>query len=223
MGGLGSGRYYRFGSKDRTEDCLSFDVRSWQRDGWLEIGTCFTMTWERRNRKDSSIGVRVLGDAAGADRAYAVELSYSWGPEERKEDVSCLISLSWTSCNFGGSRPWFICPGVVNGVLCNRRVAKLYLKGRHFLCRHCHQLTYSSQQEARRDAALRRCQRIHQKLGGTANMTEPFPSKPKGMHLQTYLGLLGKYEKAYEEYSREMLVYLERLTKGINGGHSEHS
>ncbi len=92
---------------------------------------------------------------------------------------------------------------MVNGVSCERRVAKVYLKGRYFLCRHCHNLTYSSQQEARRQAALRRCERIRQKLGGTANITVPFPKKPKGMHLKTYLRLLGEYEKAYEEYSQE--------------------
>jgi hypothetical protein len=123
------------------------------------------------------------------ERASAVELSYSRGSEGRKEDVCYAIPLSWTPCNFGGSRPWFDCPGVVNEVPCGRRVAKLYLKGRYFLCRHCQDLGYSSQQEAQWHATLRRCQRIRQKLGGTANMTEPFPGKPKGMHLRTYLRL----------------------------------
>jgi hypothetical protein len=222
VGGLGSGSYYRFDSKDRTEDCLSLDVRNWQRDGWLETGLCFTTSWWRRYRKDSSVGVRVLGDA-GAGRAYTVELSYSWGLDGREEDISYPISLSWTPCNFGGSRPWFVCPGVVNGVSCERRVAKVYLKGRYFLCRHCHNLTYSSQQEARRQAALRRCERIRQKLGGTANITLPFPKKPKGMHLKTCLRLLGEYEKAYEEYSQEMAMHLEQLTKGMNERHSKHS
>jgi hypothetical protein len=222
VGGLGSGSYYRFGSKDRTEDCLSFDVRNWQRDGWLEIGLCFTTSWWRRYRKDSSVGVRVLVDA-GTGKAHAVELSYSLGLDGRKEDVSYPISLSWTPCNFGGSRPWFVCPGVINGVSCERRVAKLYLKGRYFLCRHCHDLTYSSQQEARRHAALRRCQRIRQKLGGTTNMTLPFPRRPKGMHVKTYLQLVEKYEKAYEEYSQETIAHLERLTEGMNKGHSERS
>lgn len=216
MGGLGSGSYYRFGSKDRAEDCLNLDVRSWRRDGWLESGTGFTTTW-RRYRRDSSIGVRVLGDAGG-ERARAVELSYSWGPEGRKEDVSYTVPLSWTPCNFGGSRPWFVCLGVVNGVPCGRRVAKLYLKGRYFLCRYCHDLAYSSQQEAHRYAALRRCQRIRQKLGGTANMIEPFPDKPKGMHLKTYIRLLGEYEKANEEYTQAMIEDLERLTGQVFGG-----
>lgn len=222
MGGLGSGIYYRFGSRDRVEDCLSLDVRSWWRDRWLENGAVFTTTWCHRYRKDSSIGVRVLGDAT-AERVLATELYYSWGPEGHKEDVSYPVSLSWTPCNFGGSRPWFVCPGVVEGVSCGRRVAKLYLKGRYFLCRHCHDLAYSSQQEAHRHAALHRCQRIRLKLGGTANMTKPFPGKPKGMHFKTYLRLRGKYEEAHEEYIREMAGYLERLTKGMKEGHPERS
>jgi hypothetical protein len=219
VGGLGSGSYYRFGSKDRVEECLSLDVRSWWRNGWLALGSSFTTIWHRSLR-DSSIGVRVLADAGG-ERARALKLSYSWGPEEGKEDVSYAVPLSWTPCNFGGSRPWFVCPGVVNGVSCGRRVAKLYLKNRYFLCRHCHDLTYSSQQEAHRDAALRRCQRIRQKLGGTAgtaNMSEPFPEKPKGMHLKTYVGLLTEYEKAHAEYNRVMIETLERLTGRVFGG-----
>jgi hypothetical protein len=221
VGGFGSGSYQRFGSRDRVEDCLGLDARSWWRDGWLESGTGFTTTW-CRYRKESSIGVRVFGDA-GAERARAVELSYSRGSEGRKEDVSYEVPLSWTPCNFGGWRPWFVCPGMVEGVSCGRRVAKLYLKGRYFLCRHCHHLAYSSQQEAHRNAALRRCQKIRQKLGGTANMTKPFPGKPKGMHWKTYLRLRAKYEKAHEEfsrdheeYSRKMVAHLERLTGGMD-------
>ena len=148
----------------------------------------------------------------------AVELSYSVGPEGRKEDVRYAVPLARTPCNFGSSRPWFACPGVVNGVPCGRRVAKLYLKHRYFLCRHCLDLTYASRQETGRIGALRRCQRIRQKLGGTANMTEPLPDKPNGMHRKTYWLLFLEYERANEEYSRAMIADLERLTGRVFGG-----
>ena len=41
------------------------------------------------------------------------------------------IRLQWTPVNFGGSRPWFICPG------CERRVAKRAIQRSGLLCRHC--------------------------------------------------------------------------------------
>src|SRR5215217_8656704 len=107
MGGLGSGDYYRFGKKDGVEDCRSLDVRGWQKEGILEPGRSFECVWSRDGREISSIGVTVLRGA--------VELSYSAGPEGRKEDVRYTVSLSWTACNFGGERPWFVCPGMVNG------------------------------------------------------------------------------------------------------------
>ncbi len=210
MGGLGSGNFYRFGARDRAEDCRSLDVLRWQREGSLEPGRFFGWAWYQDSRKVSSIGVTVLRGA--------VELSYSVGPEGRKEDVRYTVPLARTPCNFGGSRPWFACPGVVNGVPCGRRVAKLYLKHRYFLCRHCQNLTYASRQETGRIGALHKCQRIRQKLGGTANMTEPFPDKPKGMHFKTYVRLLGEYEKAHEEYTRAVIEDLERLTGRVFGG-----
>lgn len=217
MGGPGSGNHYRFGAKHRVEDCLSFDVRNWRREGVLEPGRSTTRAWYRDGRKVSSIDVRAFRGA--------VELSYSVGPGGalgRKEDMRYTVPLTWTPCNFGGSRPWFLCPGMVNGVACGRRVAKLYLRHRYFLCRHCHDLTYASRQQGGRIAALRsKCQRIRQKLGGSANMTEPFPKRPKGMHLRTYMRLFLEYEKADEEYTRALVEDLQRLSGWVFGGFRE--
>jgi hypothetical protein len=92
------------------------------------------------------------------------------------------VPLSWTECNFGGERPWFVC----HGAGCGRRAAVLYGPGRYFLCRHCYDLRYESQREEKMRRALRRAQKIREGLGGSANMMEPFPEKPKGMHWKTY-------------------------------------
>ena len=101
----------------------------------------------------------------------------------------------------------------VSRVACGRRVAKLYLRHRYFLCRHCHDLTYASRQQRGRIAALRsKCQRIRQKLGGSANMSEPFPKRPKGMHHRTYMRLFLEHEKADEEYTRALVEDLQRLS-----------
>ena len=63
------------------------------------------------------------------------------------------LALEWTPCNFGGERPWFICPG--EG--CGRRVAILYGPTLPLLCRQCRGLVYASQQPqgSHRGAATR--------------------------------------------------------------------
>jgi hypothetical protein len=49
----------------------------------------------------------------------------------------------------------------------------------------CDQLVYESQREKSNDRALRRAQAIRMKPGGSANMREPLPDKPKRMHWLT--------------------------------------
>jgi len=69
---------------------------------------------------------------------------------------------------------------------CGRQVTKLYHAGRLFACRHCSRLAYASQQESAHFRGLWKAQKIRMRLGGSANMLEDFPEKPKGMHWRTY-------------------------------------
>lgn len=105
-----------------------------------------------------------------------------WTASGDQKHVSEVIMLDWTKCNYGGVRPWFICPGAG----CGRRVGKLYMVGMLFRCRHCHDLAYDCQRETRQDRIVRRVQKIRMQLGGTADTFSPFPWKPKGMHWKTY-------------------------------------
>jgi hypothetical protein len=112
-----------------------------------------------------------------ADRGYRLERCQLCVAEW--EDAQEPVELDWTPCNFRGERPWFLCLGLVNGVRCGRRVAILYGPGRYFLCRHCYDLVYESQRDDAMYRALHKAQSIRKRLGGSANMTEPFPQKPK--------------------------------------------
>jgi hypothetical protein len=138
------------------------------------------LRWSRADRETGSI----RGAVEGNGRPERVILTYRHrrGPGDEREDVQEPVPLTWTACNFGGERPWFVCPG--SG--CGRRVAILYGLGRYFLCRHCYDLVYESQREDKMHRALRRAQKIREGLGGSPNMMKPFPEKPKGMHWSTY-------------------------------------
>ena len=85
--------------------------------------------------------------SAGDDDERVLLLSYCL---RGSEDISTAIRLHTTRPNFGGRRWWFECPLLVGDRECGRRAGKLYLKGRYFGCRDCHDLTYQSCQESHR-------------------------------------------------------------------------
>jgi hypothetical protein len=181
MGGEGSGNWYRFNKKTTIDECQRIDVRYLHREGLLKPGRWFSLRWSRAGRETGSIRGVVSRD----DRPEQIILLYRHrsGASGEWEDVQEPVPLSWTACNFGGERPWFVCPGAG----CGRRVAILYGPGRYFLCRHCYDLRYENQREDKMHRALRRAQKIREGLGGSANMMEPFPQEahrdaPKYLH-----------------------------------------
>jgi hypothetical protein len=205
MGGPGSGRWYRWGTKDTVDGCRHLDVRTWQRGNLLHPGIWFTTSWSNRQGEVvASIGVRV--------QHRRVLLSYrSRRSGEEWQDVEESVSLTWTPCHYGGQRPWFLCPGVVNGRVCKRRVAILYGAGRYFLCRHCSNLGYESQREALPMRLLAKAQQIRRRLGGSASLMAPFPAKPKGMHGRTYDRLRWRAHEADITSLQAALAWDERL------------
>lgn len=148
MGGSGSGNWYRWrGKKATVEESLAVDVKEFR--GRLYHGSAGTLSWTWAGGDKASIGyfVTVDGDAS------IITLHYRW---RKTEDVSIPVRLTTTRMQFGGKRWWFVCPLIVRGVACNRRVRKLYSPpgSRYFGCRRCHDLTYRSSQEAHRDERL---------------------------------------------------------------------
>jgi hypothetical protein len=209
MGGVGSGNWYRFDKKTTTGECHSVDVRYLHREDLLKPGHWFSLRWSRAGRETGSIqGVVSVGDLPNQVTLlyrHRRELGGEW------EDVREPVELAWTACNFGGQRPWFICPGAG----CSRRVAILYGPGRYFLCRHCYDLVYESQRENEMHRALRRAQAIRERLGGSANMMEPFPERPKGMHHDTYWRLREEHDEAEMEQLASMREWLDKFEKKV--------
>ena len=122
------------------------------------------------------------------------------------------VPIIWTACHFGGARPWFVCSIYSNSRYCGRRVALLYGPGQLFACRRCYGLGYSSQQEAPMLRAIGRAQKIRIRLGGSANLTEPFPEKPKGMHWSRYLRLQARAEAAQNSSYALTMQWIDGLS-----------
>ena len=187
MGGFGSGR--RSGSgRTMVEACRSIDVNRLHRKGCLRAGWAGAWEWTRDGERVGSVNLRA------ADHRLHLSYRVRIGGGEW-EDVAETVRIARVACRFGGTRPYFICPGVVSGIACGRRVAKLHGPGRYFLCRHCYRLAHASQSESAGDRAQRRADKIRRRLGGYPGMVAPFPPRPKGMWQRTYERLL---EHAFE-------------------------
>ena len=207
MGGEGSGNWYRFDKKTTTDECHSVDVRYLHRNGLLKPGHWFSLRWSWAGRETGSI--RGVVNVDGRPDRVTLLYRHRRGIGGEREDVREPVELAWTACNFGGERPWFICPGAD----CGRRVAILYGPGRYFLCRPCYDLTYQSQRDNKMYRALHRAQKIRERLGGSTNMMEPFPEKPKGMHWRTYERLWREHHEAEMEQLIGMSAWLDKLEK----------
>jgi hypothetical protein len=206
VGGLGSGNWYRLDKKTTADECHSLDIRDLHREGLLKPGCRFRSSWSRAGRETVSIRGFVYRDRVVLSYRHRSGLSVEW------EDVKEPVSLEWTPCNFGGERPWFLCPGAG----CGRRVAVLYGPGKYFLCQHCYDLRYESQREDTKDRALRRARKIRQRLSGSANMLEPFPERPKGMHHDTYMRLFWEHHEAEMEHLAGMRERLDNMWEGLD-------
>ena len=189
MGGLGSTRWIGESTKDTVDDTRSLDINRLHHAGCLHPGYRGGWEWKRD-------GARVAWINLFRDD-HRLILSYRYrkdGGEWR--DVDQPTPVVWMPCRFGGRRPYFLCPGKVNGIHCYRRVTKLYGAGVYFLCRHCYQLAYACQREDRYVRASRRADNIRMRLGGDPGTALPFPERPKGMHHRTYERLRSEVMKS---------------------------
>jgi hypothetical protein len=165
-------------------------VRQWHRQCRLDPGQQFSWSWTRGSEPAGSITVHV--------ESAAVLLSYQscgLGSSEWKS-IQQRVPISVTACHLGGERPWFICSVYSNARFCGRRAAVLYCAGDLFACRRCHGLSYASQQQTALHRGLEQARKIRMRLGGGADLLEPFPPKPKVMQRRTFERLRARAEVA---------------------------
>lgn len=204
MGGPGSGRRWHYGAADCTDDYRQLDVRQLQRAGVLAPGYVCMWNWYRGDEARASIQVR-----AETDRLI-LKYRHRQGDGEW-QPMEYAVRLEWTACNYGGKRPWFICPA--KG--CRRRVAILY-SGGIFACRDCLGLAYRCQREAADHRAIRQADKIRERLGWIPGIAHPPGGKPKRMRWQTYLKLLTQYHALVSAANAGMMQRFRLLEDKVN-------
>jgi len=191
--------------RDTCESCKSIDVRRWHREGWLRAGQDFSCSWTYGGKPFGSISVRTEAEAVVLVFSSRRSEESDWKPVEQR------VPITWTACHLGGERAWFVCSVYADGRYCGRRAALLYGAGEFFACRRCYGLAYASQQESPGLRKIRRSRNIRTRLGGSANLCEPFPEKPKRMHWQTYHRLRRRHDAAEARSSIGLTQFIDRL------------
>lgn len=120
------------------------------------------------------------------------------------QDVREPVHISTVPNNYGGARPFFLCPG------CGRRVRFLYLHWGRFRCRSCARLNYRSQQATKDelypyDAAVKllreRFRVPEDQIPVPMDIPYFIPERPKGMRWATYCALMERYGALRNQYS----------------------
>jgi len=178
MGGQGSGRRPKR-PRVLVESVRWLDVNDLNRRGCLTPGWAGEMQWLRGKQMGAGLGLRAEREPLVASCRRKVG-ARNWQKLEEP------ILIERIPCPFGGTRPYFICPGATGELPCGSRTRRLYAAGPYFLCRQCYRLSYESQREGPLDRALRRANKIRIGLGGQPGTASIFPDRPRGMHCSTY-------------------------------------
>ena len=200
MGGMGSGRRYQ-GGRSTTGDYRPLDVRKLHKAGLLAAGRVGMWNWYSRGTLRASIHVQ-------AEEGRVI-LIYQAKENGERRDFNYPVFLNWTPCQYGGARPWFLCPS------CRRRVAILY-GGAVFACRHCYRLAYESQRERDYDRLAGRADNIRRRLGWPVGILNPTPwTKPKGVHWRTFWRLTAEHSRLVGASLEGMSEHMNAVTRGL--------
>jgi hypothetical protein len=157
-----NGEHHRLTVEVLAADCL--DVRELHRRGFLDrsyVPRWPTFRWPKIERICFGRGL------------IQIEFVNQVTPQQ--------IHISWTRCNFGGSRPWMHCPH------CNSRVARLFKGLAGYFCRECVGAPrYESQVRNEKARAYLRAYRLRERLGGSRPVIDPIPERPYCMWRKTY-------------------------------------
>jgi hypothetical protein len=115
--------------KDTVQRALELDILHLQRNGFLTLAADvpWQIEWTRNGEPYSSVGyvLEKQGDLPVSIRLQYTTTNATINGDPRACDY--WVAITSTSCNYGGVRLWFTCPGWKSSIACRRRCRKLYL------------------------------------------------------------------------------------------------
>jgi hypothetical protein len=167
------------GGRTRCDDCPAIDIHNpYHRELIDQPGRSISWRWGRSGKSICKVELSFHSD----------HVMFTDVTDQSRPNTE-WVSLARTACHYGGTRPWFICPG------CTQRCGKLYYHQNSFRCRKCHGLGYRSQLVASGERPRLIAHRIRRSLGASSSLTTPFPPKPPRMHWKTYYRIRAKGER----------------------------
>jgi hypothetical protein len=179
------------------------------REGILRDAITHAGRWEWRDWETGAVlwWLNYAVDTTGNSRW--VRLQYTLAGTN--ETVICRVALLTTPLHFGSVKWWFRCAG------CRRRARMLYLPSgqKYFACRRCYRLGHRTQREDAGGRAREKARKIRLRLGGSGSLMEPFPWRPKGQWLKTYVGLWEKADAAEERFLNLFGAWIDRAERRV--------
>ena len=181
MGGRGSGSHIRWSSHLTTSEVRRIDIRYMKKCGHLSPNTGGTLNWTSNGHPSGSIYFCVYSQELKLSYRYR-DNDDVWHPLEQS------VLFDRTPCHFGGHRLWFKCPR------CSRRIGILYGVQKLFLCRHCYQLPYTSQNQSYINRLIEQKHVLGKRIFAHYEMGEGW-GKKKGMHQKTFDRIHARYDR----------------------------
>lgn len=199
MGGMGSGRHFRWDAKPALDELRALDINRMVKLGAVKDGVFESGSWKwmdsRTNEVKSIISYQCY--TVNPNHSY---LKLTYVMTESKKRMEYEVPLVRTTPPYGGVRFWFLCPAT------GKRVSKLFLSpdSSRFLSRHAFRLYYESQMKGKIDRAINKKWKLLRKLRHGLD----YPIRPKGMHEKTYRRIYDAFQE--QDYLCDRMIF-ERL------------
>lgn len=144
MGGIGSGRWRRTGTKTPVEHCLHLDINEFIRAGLLRPGATGFASWFPPGL---SISRQRIAFAIQSDGLGGIAIQLAYGREAADVILQTIPIRRWRLPD-GRRVRRFECPAINQHELCGITARKLYAADAGFGCRQCLSLAYLSSQTA---------------------------------------------------------------------------